>query len=68
MLLIATAVVTPWLAAAMVGGTIKNIAQQGLDAAARRFRSVHRVIASGRSFGSLGQRAESDSSPSSQKT
>jgi hypothetical protein len=44
LLLIATAVVTPFLAAAMVGGTLKNIAQQGLDAATARFKSVHRVI------------------------
>ena len=44
LLLIATAVVTPWLAAALVGGTIKNIAQQGLDAATARLRSIHRVI------------------------
>jgi len=45
LLLIATAVVTPFLAAHMVGGTMKNIAQQGLDAATARVRSVHRVIA-----------------------
>ena len=48
LLLIATAVVTPWLAAALVGGTIKNIAQQGLDAATARLRSIHRVIAPSR--------------------
>src|SRR5262249_49645120 len=45
LLLIATAAVTPFLAAHIVGGTMKNIAQQGLDAAAARVRSVHRVIA-----------------------
>ena len=45
LLLIATALVTPWLAAATVGGTIKNIAQQGIDTATTRLRSVHRVVA-----------------------
>jgi hypothetical protein len=44
LLLIATALVTPFLAASMVGGTLKNIAQQGLDAASARVRAAHKLI------------------------
>src|SRR5262249_36193605 len=62
LLLIATAVVTPYLAAHMVGGTMKNIAQQGLDAATARVRSVHRVIVPSRAA------RDSQTKPSSSST